>query len=158
MDTFIAIKDFLINSVGIRGLKMYPAGSLHKNPNIKNPKDIDIILVSENDDILPMLSKEIVHVIRQGNRYMSFYVIVSPRTKKIKVDIWRATKEELPFMLLTFGQGKINSVKIKAIAKNKGYLLNRYGLFYRNSGARVTSRVFKTDKDIIKYLGIHNLD
>ena len=142
----------LINFSGNK-YKLYPAGSIYRNPSIKNPGDVDIILVTKNiEGILSTYQSSIpTKIIRQGERMASLSVLY--KRKWIKVDIWVCTPEEFPFLLLMVGYGKEYVIRIRAVAKKRGYLLNRYGLYERDTGKKIKGK-FKTVADIQRRIGV----
>lgn len=94
-----------------------------------------------------LLKKENV-VISRGEYKMSFLI---DDVNKIEVDLIHATKEDHAFQMLYLTGSKEHNIKMRAIAKAKGYLLNQKGIFI--NGERV-SRTFDTDKDIFNFLRI----
>ena len=155
MDLFNKVKK-LIHFDG--SYTLCPAGSIYRNPKNPNPGDIDMIMiVPKISNILSTLdSKNSIIISRQGERMVAFRINLAPTGAKEeewkKVDVWLSTQEEYPFFLLTFGSG-MYVLRIRAVAKSRGFLLNRYGLFYRQSGRRVPGK-FKTVADIQKAIGV----
>lgn len=66
-----------------------------------------------------------------------------------RLDLIVTTPSELPFMMLYFtGNGEFN-VKMREIAKRKGYLLNECGLFI---GSNKVDHIFSSEEDIFAFL------
>ena len=87
-----------------------------------------------------------------GDRKCFVHLLID-RKHPLKIDIFYATKKEKPFALLHHIGPKSYLLRIRRLAKLKGYLLNQYGLFHRDSDRRVSGE-FKTVCDIQKYLDI----
>ena len=167
MDLFEKVK----NSITFcsKRYRLYPVGSILRGKT--NPKDVDIIMkVKKISDILstiePIDDDVKITVKREGTRFIAFILYFEPRTKKhsvpfytnsIHVDIWLSTEEEFPFMLLSYGAGREYNVRVRALAKKRGYVLNNYGIFDRTTGKRVKGK-FKEVRDIQRFLNITERD
>lgn len=139
--------------------KLYPAGSIIRGK--ENPKDIDVILVSSKiDGILQTLDvpkddiKLVIH--KDGERYIAF-TLIFPNHKRVKVDVWSCFPKEYPFFRLAYGAGREYNVRIRAVAKSRGYLLNNHGIYHKDTMKQVKKN-FKTVSDIQKFLGITERD
>jgi len=72
-------------------------------------------------------------------------------TKKVrmKVDIFLCEKKDFIYTLLfAIGSGAFN-VRMRAVAKKRGYLLNQHGLFDRKTGKQIP---LKNEKELFKFL------
>ncbi len=78
--------------------------------------------------------------------------------KYFQVDFMKTTKEEYVFMLLYITGSKEFNIKMRAIAKNKGYLLNQKGLFkVNNNKVDNNSVIVKNEKEIFDILEMEYL-
>lgn len=153
MDLFDAVKRTISFSKDYK-YKLYPAGSIYRNPDNPSPGDVDILLVSpefEDGILSTFVSKKPVQIIRQGERMMSLKLFLRGN-QYTHVDIWACSRAEYPFMLLAFAGGPY-TIRIQAVAKQRGFLLNRYGLYHRDSGKKVRG-TFKTVADIQRAIGV----
>lgn len=123
------------------------AGSLRREKDISG--DLDIIL---------LLSKsEFLKKIESSSNQFKIYAIGDSKCSliytgyyfNVKIDFFFSNKKELPAMLLYLTGNRIFNIRIRKEAKNKGYLLNQYGLFKNGERVKV-----KDEKDIFTKLGI----
>jgi len=70
----------------------------------------------------------------------------------IKIDIFRTTKEDLPYALFHYTGSKNFNIRTRAHAKRLGYILNQYGLF--KNGKKIHTNKIKTEKDLFNILGV----
>lgn len=78
-----------------------------------------------------------------------------PVPKFVRVDLFVAIGEALPFALYHHTGSKNYNIRTRALAKRKGWLLNQYGLFDRKTGKRLPGTSdFRTEKDITDFLGV----
>ena len=104
-------------------------GFLRKKPF---SKDIDVMIVSNTDilnsyvEYLKTKFKDVV-VYSKGSDKMS--LVIAPSRKYYKVDIFRSRVSQQYAMLLYSTGSKRFNIKMRGIAKRKGYLLNQMGLF-----------------------------
>ena len=147
------------------GIKFQIAGSYRR----KKPysRDIDLIISAPSnrttaehwDAFLARMSKsdvvKFVEVFAQGEDKVS--TILSYGKIRIKVDVFFTDPSEYLFMLLyATGSGQFN-VRMRAVAKRKGYLLNQRGL-YKKISPTVLERVpIKTEHELFEILGIRYL-
>jgi DNA polymerase/3'-5' exonuclease PolX len=77
------------------------------------------------------------------------------RPKRIKCDIYAVDRADLPFALLHSTGSRELNLGLRQIAINKGWLLNQYGLWYRDRpDVKVTgTENIKTEKEIFQKLG-----
>lgn len=141
----------------IRTRYMYNAmivGSIRRNKN--NIKDIDILLTTRvfnanfMDSIYFIENKNLkISIVSGGERKLS--ILIDYYDVVIKCDIFYAAGQEIPFSVLhTTGSAQYN-IRLRHLARLRGYKLNQYGLYDKNNN-RITYR-FKYDTDIIKFLG-----
>lgn len=121
--------------------KIEVAGSIRRKE--QNPVDIDIVLIPKNKEkILNLLNKKGRYL--QGGEKRSAF-----KLKGIKVELYYAAKDNWGAFLLTYTGPSGYNIGLRTIAKQKGLLLNQYGLFHRN-GKLIASR---TEREIYKALG-----
>lgn len=84
-----------------------------------------------------------------GLKQLSSYIKLGKNY--VQIDIFRATNDiEYTFMILYSTGSRLFNIRMRAVAKHKGLILNQYGLFDKN-GELIK---LKTEKEILKYLGI----
>ena len=115
-------------------------------------KDIDVMIVSNKnsilDDYIEFLKSQFeIHVYQHGINKVS--LVAQIKNTYVKVDIFRSLPEHQHSMLLySIGSQKFN-IRMRGIARQKGYLLNQYGLFKNGKKLEV-----KSEKDFFKILEI----
>lgn len=144
-----------------RGIKLEFVGSYRRNRLILS--DIDIMLVSNKKDAINIfiaaLKKSIdtTYVYAHGPDKAS---IILDLSKKIghrgliyKIDVFRTTVDEsMPMLLYSTGSKNFN-IRMRAIAKKKGYVLNQRGLYKNN---KLISNL-KSEKDYFDILNMSYL-
>lgn len=79
------------------------------------------------------------------------------RPRFLRVDLFLVEGSELPFALYHYTGPRMYNIRIRALAKRKGWLLNQYGLFDAKTMARLPgTEGLKTEQDIMKFLGVTN--
>lgn len=145
----------VIRNVARRLKKLIPAdrfkvvGSYRRKQ--KDSGDIDILITTKETSILAYVMKDehlFVDYLSYGPRKTSFLIRWSPDDVG-QVDIKNIDEDSWASALLYFTGSKMFNVKIRAIAKMKGYKLNEYGLF--KAGKRV---LVSSEKDIFDELGV----
>lgn len=123
--------------------------------NIPKIKDIDLLIIVNNKSDLnkeiTFKNKNIVNRSKNINlrkRQFTFKI----NNKKINFDIFLCTQSEKPYALLHFRSAKQYNIRLRRVAKLRGYKLNQYGLFTIND-KKINIRA-KTDLDILKYLKV----
>ena len=91
-------------------------------------RDIDVMIVSDDEDILQKYIQYLgrhfaTHVYSAGKDRVSLLI------DKYKLDAFRCQEEDKYPMLLYSTGSKTFNIRMRAIAKKKGYLLNQYGLY-----------------------------
>ena len=114
-------------------------------------KDIDIMLVNDSKKLdifdefilhLKSIFKEL-YVYMRGNDKMSIIVrgLKSYKDTFHKIDVFKTDAEHKYAMLLYLTGSKTFNIKMRSIAKKKGYILNQNGLFkLENVGNKVTPK------------------
>lgn len=143
-------------------------GFMRKNPF---SKDIDVMIVSDKKtiitDYIKYLNKQFseIYVYAKGSDKASL-VLRNPlqkATQFLKVDIFSSPVKYQHAMLLYAIGSKKSNIKIRGLAKRKGYILNQYGLYKRkvsdksekiNIKKSDTPMSVKSERDFFKILGI----
>lgn len=128
-------------------------GYLRKKPF---SKDIDVMLVSTNsnilDDYITYLETKFKNVVvyLHGTHKVSLIILI---TGKIyyKLDVFRSLPTTQYSMLLYSTGSKQFNIRMRAMAKRKGYLLNQNGLFKKNSKTPIA---VTSEQDFFKILGM----
>jgi DNA polymerase/3'-5' exonuclease PolX len=145
---FISFKHAPVKLVG---------GFMRKKPF---SKDIDVMIISDKKTIITDYIKYLemhfleLYVYAEGGDKAS--LIVKYKTKFLKVDLFRSpVKYQHAMLLYAIGSKKTN-VKMRCLAKRKGYTLNQYGLFkLKNSDKKNNKPVaVKSERDFFNILGI----
>lgn len=156
----------------LTGTKFEIAGSYRRNKMISRDVDIVMLRKKKTDIVNEMIQKinthsKVLYIYKPYARgdekasiifeiYVPFDLrnnLIMTTTKKvrIKVDIFLCNPEEFMFTLLfATGSGDFN-VRMRAIAKNQGYLLNQRGLFDKKSGEKIH---IKNEKHLFSVLNI----
>jgi DNA polymerase/3'-5' exonuclease PolX len=121
-------------------------------------KDIDVMLVSNKKDALDKyvayLKKTFKDVVvySQGDDKMS--LVIKPSKKYYKLDIFRSPTSQQHAMLLYSTGSKRFNIKMRGIAKRKGYLLNQMGIFKLPCNKDSKPIPVKSEKNIFKILDL----
>jgi DNA polymerase (family 10) len=134
-------------------------------------KDIDVMIVSDKKtiitDYIKYLNKQFseIYVYAKGSDKASL-VLRNPlqkATQFLKVDIFSSPVKYQHAMLLYAIGSKKSNIKMRGLAKRKGYILNQYGLYKRkvsdksekfNIKKSDTPVSVKSEQDFFKILGI----
>ena len=121
--------------------KIEIAGSIRREK--PDPRDVDIVLIPNSKNaVLDYVSKQKKGKIGQGEKLVSY------NTDGVEVDLYFATKDNWGAMLLFLTGPQKYNIGLRMVAKNKGLLLNQYGLW---NGKRLIAS--KTEEDIYRKLG-----
>ena len=126
-------------------------GSIRRKKEIV--KDIDILSEEYNGNGKEVMDyfcgmEGVVKVIAQGKTKSS---IVSD--KGINVDIRVIVKDEFPSAINYFTGSKEHNIRLRQIAKEKGYKLNEYGLWKNENRIKL-----RDEKELYKYLGMKYIE
>jgi DNA polymerase/3'-5' exonuclease PolX len=94
--------------------------------------DVDILYSGPNlDRFLDRLAQ--MHrskwiVLSRGEQKVAGIFRLTAQTA-VEVDIWIATKDTYPFMLLYATGSKLHNIRMRFVAKHRGLMLNQYGLW-----------------------------
>ena len=117
-------------------------GSIRRK--VANPTDIDIILIPNDfkiDQLKPLISK-LGTVTKSGDKYVSIII------NGIQCDIYLATEQDWGAQLMTRTGPWTSNLGNRTLAKNKGMLLNQYGLWH--NGKKIAG---ETEQGIFEALG-----
>lgn len=135
--------------------KIIPVGSIRRKEN-KN-SDIDLLLLNENIEKTIQLDNNLNIIFVEGNNRHQKYIFKINNSSYL-IDIFIFKKAELPYMLFHYTGNKQYNIRTRAYTKNKGWLLNQYGLWDRKTGSPIAKTKIKTERDLIKYIGISYKD
>ncbi len=107
-----------------------------------NPTDIDILIIPKDKEKILNYLQKIGIPVSIGDKQLKFKI------NKIEVEIYFALEKTWGAMLLAYTGPSGSEIGLRIIAKNKGMLLNQYGL-YKNK-KRVAG---KTEISIYRALG-----
>jgi len=151
------LEPFLIN---FQEAKVCIVGSYRR----KKPflKDIDIMVVSDDEQILKKYIKHLenifyqIHIYSSGKDKMSL-IVKKSKSKSYKFDIFKASKSEYYTMLLYSTGSKEFNINIRKHAKKQGYTLNQKGLYkldkYGNKIKKI-NKYFDNEKKIFEILNM----
>lgn len=127
------------------------AGSLRRKKETIG--DIDIVILAE-----PAIRKKIVtrfidlpqvaRVLAKGTTRASVLL----KKENIQVDIRLVHDYEYGAAMLYFTGSKEHNIKLRTIAKEKGYKINEYGIFDIASGKRLAG---ETEEEMYQFLNLH---
>jgi DNA polymerase (family 10) len=119
-------------------------------------KDIDVMIVSNDLNIINKYLKymagifDYTQVYSQGPNKAS--VLIQSKSTYFKIDIFVSPiKYQYAMLLYAIGSKQFN-IKMRGIAKRKGYILNQYGLFKMPVNDSSTPVKVKSEKDFFKIL------
>lgn len=131
----------------------YIAGSIRRKKQ-DGISDIDIVIIPENKDITNMVYNIFSKIEKFGKQIING--IVEYKDRKVRVDLFITTKQELPYAMLQYTGSKFYNIRIrKYVRDQKGWLLNQHGLFYANDTSKRVkgTNKIKTEKELIKFIG-----
>lgn len=117
-------------------------GSIRRG--VKDPVDIDIVVIPRDKEIIVRKLGEIGKIEVKGDK------MVQTRVNGVDTDIYFATESDYGAQLMTRTGPWQGNLGNRTLAKNKGMLLNQYGLFDKKTGKKIASR---TEKEIYEALG-----
>jgi DNA polymerase (family 10) len=125
---------------------LIPAGSYRRGKTYISDLDILLIEPLEINGLLEILqkSKYITNIITKGSTRSTIIA------NEIQIDFMAITMKQLPFALLYFTGSKRFNIIMRGIAKEKGFLLNEYGI----KGSDGKEYKAKTERDIFKIIGM----
>jgi len=109
-----------------------------------SPIDIDIVVIPRSKN------KIIIHLKKKGTYLQGGEKRASFKIKSVKVEIYFANKSSWGAHMMTYTGPFQYNIGLRMKAKNKGLLLNQYGLFRKNKQIAGS-----TELSIYKALGKH---
>jgi hypothetical protein len=120
------------------------AGSIRRK--VQEPVDVDLVVIPRDKKrIREKLSK-------MGTITASGSTMVEAKIKGVDVDTYFSEPESYGAQLMTRTGPWQGNLGNRTLAKNRGELLNQYGLYNRKTGRRIAGR---TEKEIYEALGKH---
>lgn len=166
MDKHVAFVTEIVKHVDPK-LEIAPLGSYRRGA--KDSGDIDFLITHEDDpeDYLPLFDKVVEALVKEkyiadtfakGNKKYNGVARLKRHRVFRRIDLMYTRKaNEYPFALLYFtGSGDLN-IKLRALALEKGYTINEYGIKHTDGpskGEFVKERTFHTEEDIFNFLGL----
>ena len=150
-EAFVIGNEILAAIQQIEGIKNADiAGSLRRKKETIG--DIDIIIEAEMKDRKKILKnilslQQVSKLIEAGITKATIIL----KNKNIQVDIRFVNADEYGAAMLYFTGSKEHNIKLRIIARNKGYKLNEYGLFEITTGKK---NVGATEASIYNALGL----
>jgi len=146
------------------GKKAIIAGSYRRGKRTSG--DVDIIWLGDRmEDALDILKEKgaltryIIY--SKGNKKMNVIAYLAKPKIKVQIDLYKATKKNLPFFLIYLTGSGIFNIYMRKVAASKGLLLNQDGLFkVKRENGKITKRrrlPVKTERGVFKRLGIKYL-
>lgn len=140
--TYEALKPIAKHLIKKSGDRITLVGSLRRRVK-EGIKDIDFITHYPLTEIAAALKADVT--VTAASKILRY------RYRDVPIEIYYVPKESWAFGLLHF-IGNVNfNIKIRNHAKLRGYKLNQYGLFDRNTNKPI-AREFKHEKDIFKFI------
>ncbi len=126
------------------------AGSLRRKKETIG--DIDIIVLAEPRDRRKIVSRfiqlpQVAKVLAKGTTRASVIL----KKGNVQVDIRLVHDYEYGSALLYFTGSKEHNIKLRTMARNRGYKINEYGLFDITTGKRLAG---STEEEIYLFLGM----
>ena len=130
-------------------VKYLTAGSLRRRKELV--KDIDILMVPADPEGggLEEHLRELEGLHKVESAGMSRITLVLENG--VRVDFRLVAEDEFPAALIYFTGSKEHNVKLRQLAKEKGYILNEYGLFPREDREDREVREFQEDREPGEY-------
>lgn len=155
-----ALKSSLVVSFEGSGFvpRSFIVGSIRREKQ-KEISDIDILAVIPDRYLKKLDSLEVklrgYEIVQSigGRRRIS--IKVRRKNVTLKVDVFIALHSEEPYALMHHTGSARYNTRIREHAKNKGWKLNQYGLYYRSNGKKVRgSGAVTSEQDLAKFLGV----
>jgi DNA polymerase/3'-5' exonuclease PolX len=132
------------------------AGSYRRGKSMSH--DIDIVMLNDVD-IMKINRSDVIYAhppYAKGAHKITQLMDVGK--SRVKVDIFLTTQREYMFALLfAIGSGQFN-IRMRSIAKRKGFLLNQHGLYKKDCEGKLVRIAVKTEKDLFKKLNIKYIE
>jgi DNA polymerase (family 10) len=145
-DIFLKLKD--LNTVK----RISYAGSMRRETAAVG--DVDIIVATDHPKIVmeefcKLQTRQ--DLIVRGDEKCSMFILIAGRTTQLRCDLLCVAPRNWGAALCYFTGSVNHNVRLRALAKNRGYRVNEHGIFLRDGGKRVGG---EHEEDLYKLLGI----
>lgn len=124
--------------------KLEPVGSWRRGKK-SNIGDLDYITTLPLNQVAKMLDIPDAPNISKFRKELIFSF------NKVPINVWNCTESQWPFFLLAYTGDATFEKAIRKAAKKKGYKLNQYGIYDRQTNKPVDVK-FKKEEDIFAFL------
>jgi len=165
IDVYNEVFDSVFSKVTPPNSSFEIVGSYRRNA--KTSGDIDLIITNKDNDhnafikfIDTLIEEKIIIEVLSRGKSKSLVVTQIDDKPARRVDFLYASPEEYPFSILYFTGSKIFNTIQRQQALKLGYTLNEHGLYHIENGKKTTKvdKVFETEKDIFKFLGMEYIE
>jgi len=165
IDVYNEVFDSVFSKVTPPNSSFEIVGSYRRNA--KTSGDIDLIITNKDNDhnafikfIDALIEEKIIIEVLSRGKSKSLVVTQIDDKPARRVDFLYASPEEYPFSILYFTGSKIFNTIQRQRALKLGYTLNEHGLYHIENGKKTTKvdKVFETEKDIFKFLGMEYIE
>lgn len=118
------------------------AGSIRRKE--KNPVDIDIVLIPKDKKKISEFLARKGKYLQGGDKRVAFKI------QGVKVEVYFAEAGSWGATLMAYTGPSGSEIGLRKIARDRGFILNQYGLFKRDTGRFIAG---KTEKSIYDALG-----
>jgi DNA polymerase/3'-5' exonuclease PolX len=141
------------------GFRFQIAGSYFRGSSSSG--DVDLVLEKKNsstwDEFFRAVSKStrlrVLLPFQKGSEKLS--TLIELEGSSVKLDCFLAPPNEYLFTLLfAIGSGLFN-IRMRAVAKRRGFLLNNRGLFKRLGSGKLKKIPVRTEREIFRILKMH---
>ena len=138
----LALSNEIIRELKPLSKRIKIVGSIRRKE--KEPVDIDIILIPKDKQKVLDYLKTKGKFLSGGEKRIAFKI------KGVKTEVYYAEPKSWGAFLVSYTGAQGYSIGLRKLAKEKRYLLNQYGLFYRKNKKYIAG---KTEKSIYNALG-----
>lgn len=123
-------------------------------------KDLDLLTTDPLDRALKKIKArgqrtggyKIAEEVRRGETKMTILIdFIDLPCRFVLCDVTHVKTTDLPFALLHHTGSQQFNIRVRAVAKRRGYKLNQYGLFRISDGKKLK---FKSEREILDFLGV----
>ena len=120
-------------------------GSIRRKKEVN--ADVDLLIIAPEDKFKQIYLPDTFREVERGDQRIRYF-------GHVKVDLFRTDADCLPFALLHHTGNKTYNIRVRAHAKAMGYKLNQYGLFHPDGSKVGSAKKFKSERDVLKFLGV----
>ena len=109
-----------------------------------------------NDKIATLIEVDLIKskLVKEYPEFKKLFKCTSSCKVNVKIDIFLSNTEDYIFAkMFAIGSGSFN-IRMRSVAKKKGYLLNNHGLWKKTSVNILEKMPIKTEKEIFDFLNI----